>query len=616
MPAVLVDEFSIWRPGYQGQIVTVYVAGTTELAQLFTNEGLTIAAENPQTLLNGTVTGIPAGKFSVPIYTNTAYTLDIANAEQTGVTRVPLYALDGEDASEALVTAGTEARALEDHLSQIVWAEDYGTLDDADSATNTATLAAAIGVAGGLGGGAVRIPPGTFPFTTLSLPENVVLVGAGRDVTILQSQEQEAVITLSAAGAGLDALTLDGVDLQAGSIGVYGVGMNRSFFRDVIVKRFDTGIHFKGHEHAEWQNLYIDDCNYGMKAHGDTDSGDTSNGDAFEHNSWHGGHVSNCNTVGLDLSYEDEEVAHNSFYDVHFSGNEKAIRINGARWTLIRLGDWATNTTNIEVLDDDTEEAERRVTGLRLDGGRMQGGAATFTGLCQDVILQHMQINDVDFTLTLPDNNILVRDCVEDSLVTLGGTTTAYMRDFSTWKGAVKGVTTGSAATKAWGITLEPGEVVGLRAIVLANQRNGVDQAGYHLTALATRAGATLAYDNQTANFTVGQTLTGAISGATGLIIADSDSGTTGTLTLRNIEGTFQNNETITDGAGGSALANGTLSSPSCTVENSATHASFEDEGGFAVAFVASSSDVELRVTGETGHTMDWTAFVEVLRGG
>ncbi len=71
----------------------------------------------------------------------------------------------------------------------------------------------------------------------------------------------------------------------------------------------------------------------------------------------------------------------------------------------------------------------------------------------------------------------------------------------------------------------------------------------------------TLDYDAQTANFTVGATLTGGTSNAHGIITADTDAGDTGTLTLEGINGTFQNDETITDdnGTPGSATSNGTL---------------------------------------------------------
>lgn len=71
----------------------------------------------------------------------------------------------------------------------------------------------------------------------------------------------------------------------------------------------------------------------------------------------------------------------------------------------------------------------------------------------------------------------------------------------------------------------------------------------------------TLPYDGQTANFTEGTTLTGATSAATAKIVNDVDGGTTGTLTLSQINGTFQDDEAITDdnGSPGAAVVNGTL---------------------------------------------------------
>lgn len=67
-----------------------------------------------------------------------------------------------------------------------------------------------------------------------------------------------------------------------------------------------------------------------------------------------------------------------------------------------------------------------------------------------------------------------------------------------------------------------------------------------------------LNYDAETANFTVGQTLTGGASGATAPIVEVVDNGTTGFLILGAITGgPFQDNETITDPLGGSATADG-----------------------------------------------------------
>lgn len=71
----------------------------------------------------------------------------------------------------------------------------------------------------------------------------------------------------------------------------------------------------------------------------------------------------------------------------------------------------------------------------------------------------------------------------------------------------------------------------------------------------------TLPYDGQTGNFTVGLTVTGGTSGASGVIMADVDGGATGTLTLGFIQGIFEDNETITDTGTGSASVNRTFAS-------------------------------------------------------
>jgi hypothetical protein len=67
-------------------------------------------------------------------------------------------------------------------------------------------------------------------------------------------------------------------------------------------------------------------------------------------------------------------------------------------------------------------------------------------------------------------------------------------------------------------------------------------------------------YTAETAPFTVGKTLTGGTSSATGTIVKVIDNGTTGTLWINNVSGTFQTAETITDdnGTPGSATSDGT----------------------------------------------------------
>jgi len=78
---------------------------------------------------------------------------------------------------------------------------------------------------------------------------------------------------------------------------------------------------------------------------------------------------------------------------------------------------------------------------------------------------------------------------------------------------------------------------------------------------------ATLGFDAETSAFAIGETLTGGTSSATATIQGiKKTSATAGTLYLSGVTGTFQDNETITDGATGSATADGTLTADASTV--------------------------------------------------
>jgi hypothetical protein len=79
-----------------------------------------------------------------------------------------------------------------------------------------------------------------------------------------------------------------------------------------------------------------------------------------------------------------------------------------------------------------------------------------------------------------------------------------------------------------------------------------------------------LNYDSGTSGFSEGATLIGGTSGATGVIKWFSGDTTSGTLTLKEVSGSFLGGETITDDKGGSASANGTetmTSKPECCFE-------------------------------------------------
>ncbi len=68
-----------------------------------------------------------------------------------------------------------------------------------------------------------------------------------------------------------------------------------------------------------------------------------------------------------------------------------------------------------------------------------------------------------------------------------------------------------------------------------------------------------LDYVEQTGNFTIGQVVNGAVSGARATILLDDDEGDEGTLTLDQVEGEFQDGEPISDESGGAAIVNGEM---------------------------------------------------------
>lgn len=618
MPAQRIAEFDTWRPRYGNAIVRVHVAGTTTLAAIWLDEAMTQAGDNPQTLLALESDGVSYGKFAASLYTAQAYSLDINSTDQTAVQRPPLTSISGEDASTCTVTAtgGSVARTLADRMADWIFANDYGQLDGS-AASNTAAITAAVGAAAAAGGGIVRLPPGTIMVNTMTLPAGVILMGEGRGVTVLQSQAAADVLTFGGDGCGLAQITLDGINLVPGGVGVKSIGSDATMFIETEVKRFETGLHFKGGRRANWHGLYLTNCVTGAKLHGDINGG-TANGDQYRANTWAGGRVIQCTTAGVDLSYEDRHCQQNAFVDVGFEDNTgTALKINGARYTRLTGCWWTGNTTNLAVTDDNdtTKETENTVIGLFLNGGIVSGGTCTFTKTCQDVVIEGTALSSATLTMTVPVSNaILLQDCHETS-VTISGDGTKLSRFHRIDRGATSGLTTDATATKAWSMTLDPGQVGHFEAVVIGRQRNGTSTAEYLVACSAKRAGSTLAYDTQTANFTVGDIVTGATSGAKGRIIADTDGGATGTLTLQDITGAFIDDETITTSGGGSAKVNGALVAGSVSLLGSQSDLRVrEDDTTWAVAFAGNGPEIELRVTGAASKTVEWQVHVRTVQ--
>ena len=621
MPAQRISEFDLWQPGYAGAVVRVYIAGGTTLASIYTDEALSVAASNPQTLSSTTINGDTYGKFAAPLYTSSAYYLDIDSTDQTGIVRPPLTTLAAQDASDATVTptGATVATALDNHLARVIWAEDHGAIG-AVAATNTTTLTTAIGIAAAQGGGIVMLPDNaSINFNQITISAGVILCGAGRSgsPTVLQSQTADKCITLGGDGAGLMNLVVDGVNKVASGIGIYSKAKDETVLQNVLVKRFETGIHQKGGRRANWKDFYIDACTNGAKLHGDTDAGGGADGDQWRNNRWIGGVVSTCTSIGVELSYEDAKCYENTLAIGFETNTGTGLKINGARFTDIS-GSWFSGNTTTLACQDDTLSTvtDNTLIGLKFANGSMTDGAVTFNGLSQDIVFDGVALSNVDFTLTNVTSNILLRDCTEDSQVTIAGNGTRITRSRAMFGDAPASsvTTTDATALKAWEITLEPGQKAWIEARILGVGRNVIDYGMYHISRAVHRPGSALAYDAQTANFTVGLVITGATSGATARITADADGGGTGTLTVKDIIGVFLDNEIITDSSTGSATVNGTLTHQNAALLGSTVVVStaVETVAGYAADFAAAAGNIEIQVTGAAATTLEWTVEAKV----
>ncbi len=615
-----IAEFDLWRPGYGGAVVSIFIAGTSTLASVFTDEALSIAADNPQTLsAMEAAGGTRYGKFAAPLYTAQSYYLSIDGIEDTGIVRPAFSSLDGEDVSAALVTpSGSSYPVTVAAMSgRQVNVANFGVFvagSGGVAATNTTTMNLAIAALPS--GGFVNVPVGLYNVNDFDVPEGVVIRGQGIDATILKSVLGAESFTIVGDSAGFEDITLDGSSLSAGSIGVKSVGNAGVVFDNVKITRFEMGLYIKGGSGFYWNNLTILNVLTAAQLFGETT--------AFQDLTWTGGLVSTATTLGLHFSYEDHMCQNITLIGVGFeSCVGEAIFVNGAQ-NIKTIGCWGFNNTKICKIQDDTAVLTP-ATSYQNDsiifqwiGGRMDGGSFEVRDTAQDAFLKDVTIHNVTFVMTTPLKNFLVLENCTETGVTITGEATKLIRSTTTQNGSSFGVTTSNVATKAWSITLLPGQMVYLVGKVIGKGRNVAQRGIYHIAAGAYQVGAALAYDTQTANFTAGAMLTGASSGATARVQADSDSGTTGTLTLTDISGDFLNNEIITDdnGSPGSATVNGTLTPASSVIDSvgvTSQRTAYESNVNWACLFVANGPDIELKVTGDTAQTVEWTVHVDVV---
>ncbi len=611
-----IPDFDTWKATYSGAQVEVLKPFTTQRIQVYADPQLTVPVDQPIQLLQLQQGDAVYGKWAQPVYVNQSYQLKINGTDETGISPPGITTLIGLDISEALsrTRRGTRPRRLLEIFDDVIRVESFGEMGDTP-ATNTASINAAIGAAAGQGGGVVLLPEGSFVFTNITLPANVILAGAGRDATVLQSQEAQDVVTLGGDSSGLANMTLDGVNLAVGSVGVAGIGITGPRFANVMVKRFDSGIQFKGVDRANWTDFDIDNCEIGALLIGDLDAGGSGNGGPVEFNAWNGGRVTNCTIAALELRFEDQILRHNNFQNVAFTNNTAdAVLMTGARYTVFGDCNWSGNTRNFDIQDGaDTSQVDiNTVIGLNVRGGFISGGEIQLDGTCQDFLFEEMSFADVDWVLSVPTNPILLQNVTEDALVTSSGEA-KLLRRIRTLDVAseVSGITTDDTPLVAYTQTLQPGQIAFAEAKVIANQRDGLGHHVNHIQHRFERPPSDLAYDALVTPFTLGATLTGATSGATATIVADAAN----VLSLRNIEGTFLDNEKITDNLGGDATVNGTIVDQDVVVLGTEVidTAVVESAAGLASTWGVSGPEIQLTVTGIAAETYDWFIRVDLF---
>lgn len=603
-------DFDLWRELYGGVIVYIRKAGSTVLARVYTDPTLQTLADNPQTLLTQTLDGVRYGKFLAPLYTPDAYYCDIDSTDQTGISRPSLYKLDDEDGDRILVTAqgGRVARALENHVAQTVWAEDYGRIGTSPT-ENTATITAAIGQAGARGGGFVMLPPRSIDITRLNLPTGVVLRGFSKAATTVRSTVAEAIITLSGAGAGLMDMTMDGVNVSPGSIGVLSEQQDDILLRQVEVKRFETCLHLKGGERARFDRLSLSNGTYGARLQGDTAP--------LRNLWWTGGQITQHTTAGVWFEWVDADIAQITMEELGFVDNlSDGLLLEGTQFVRCVAGTFDDSGRSIKIIDGSDPEAAF-TSNIRFERCEVTDATCHFDGACIDVVFTGSEFLGTEFDLEpTMGKHLVLRDCSEDSNVRLSGDGTRLIRQRSGDKGAVVGTTTDATPVKAFALNLGPGETVMMVGRIVANAVNAEVYAAYHISQAARRDTADLSFDTGTIAFVLGDIVVGATSGASAYITAKTGTTASGSLSLRSVVGTFQNNEALQVDGVTRALVNGSISNPTVSLLGSIANLYInESDTTMACVFAASGDEAQIQVTGISATTFEWTAEMDVLRG-
>ena len=215
--------------------------------------------------------------------------------------------------------------------------------------------------------------------------------------------------------------------------------------------------------------------------------------------------------------------------------NRPAIRVATVNGSLaaLKLG-WLTNPTNPDDIDNEN-------AGDPINPDFIEGGPIGTRALPERLFARDGELSGA-FSMDLPGGGI-----AGDALVGIVGVDVTMSGGLTAELSAnlqAPGGTPGSKVTLA--------QLQANAGAVPSNQQIVTDPLVSKIS--------TLNYDTEVSSFSAGRIVRGATSGATAVVLEVTDNGSTGTLTLFDIDGTFQDNEAIVDtvnALNGAALANG-----------------------------------------------------------
>ena len=277
---------------------------------------------------------------------------------------------------------------------------------------------------------------------------------------------------------------------------------------------------------------------------------------------------------------------------------------------------WRNNISNLKIEDglNPANKAVNTSRSVRVLGGRMDGGELRFNGECRAVVLENTELLGVSLIASVPAEPIILRDCFENAAVQQTGAVERIARFKSNRRGRFRATTTNNTATPVWQIEVPPGDVVRIRADAVARRMNGLEVASYVAEGVVSRPGAALDFSSASTTLTPGSFVTGATSGATARVIAVTQVGSAGTITLRDVVGTFQTGESLVFSGGPTATA------ASAPVTSNALAGTVRVSAGnlatYSMTIDASGALARLMVTGEASHVVEWEIMVDFLMAG